>query len=243
MTTTVLPDQPTAPAGDPLRVVPIAANLLPSEITDARRGRRARRMVITALVVLTVAIAGWYVVTKQQTEAARADLATAEDEALRLTTRQREFADVVKVQSESEAISSELSKLLADDLQWAQLLGSLRAAAPRGVGLTAVSGALAERTEDGRAASPGIAQLPSSSSAKSIGTVTITGVGESKSLIAAYVDRLGSVKGVADPYLGGATEQDGSVQFTVRLSLTEAALGGRHTPKTNEQNPNTTGGN
>ena len=64
--------------------------------------------------------------------------------------------------------------------------------------------------------------------------MTITGTGRDKSEVAAYVDALGAVPGLADPYLTNATEADRSVQFVVRVGVVKAALGSRYAPKTSK---------
>jgi hypothetical protein len=224
MTTTVTPGQPTR---NPLRPVLIAANLLPPEIIDARRNRRARRLTLAALLLLVVSIGAWYGLVTYQTGMARDEQTAAEDEALRLTAQQRSYKGVVDTQAESAALRTELGALLADDLRWSQLLSSLRAAAPAQLRVRTMVGAVAERVEGEAPAANPAGQLPSTAKDKSIGTITITGTGTTKGQVAEYVDTLATVPGVTDPYLISATVLDGAVDFTVRLDITAAALGGR----------------
>ena len=50
--------------------------------------------------------------------------------------------------------------------------------------------------------------------------------------MAAYVDALGRIPGLANPYLDSATDQGGrTVQFTLRVDLVKAALGSRFASK------------
>ena len=230
MTTEVMPIQSAAPERDPLRPVLIAASLLPVEVVDARRARRVRRLVLWALVLLTLAIGGWYGLSRYQTSMANDELVAAEDDAARLTQQQREFADVVRTQSESQAISSQLTTLLADDVRWSTLLASLRTAAPQGVELTGVAARLAEADRAGGAAPENAAAL-GAPAAETIGTIDITGEAGTKPQIAAYVDALSAVPGVADPYLQSANKQDSRFSFTIQLEITKETLGGRYTPK------------
>jgi len=203
-----------------LRIPDIAADLLPVEVFEVRRGRQVRRVVLSALAVFALVVGGWYAVATYQTIAARDALEGAQDDAQRLTRQQRAYADLVAAQAESSAITAQLAALLADDLQWAKLLSSLQDAAPSGVRLTGVTGALSTGTAG--AANP-------ATPANVIGSLNLTGTAGSKALVAAYVDALGKVAGVTNPLLGDITAQGSTLTFTVRMDITKAALGGRYT--------------
>lgn len=203
----------------------IAANLLPPEIVAARRLRRVRRAVVGALGVLVILLGGWYTDASYQAARARADVRTAEADVAGLGRQQSAFAEVTGTQAQSQAISAQLAALLAGDLRWSRLLAALQQAAPKDVQLTSLSGAVG--TAD--AAGP---RLPAGSAEKAVGTITLSGTGAGKPTVAAYVDVLAKVPGLANPYLSDASVQDGAVQFTVRLDIVASALGGRYTPKT-----------
>ncbi|OLB77079.1 MAG: hypothetical protein AUI14_17160 [Actinobacteria bacterium 13_2_20CM_2_71_6] len=223
--TTLAPSEPGS-AASALRIPPIAANLLPQEIVESRRARRVRRLVVSALAVVVVLLAGWYGLASYETAAARSGLAGAESEAQRLVQQQHNYAELVGTQTESKAITAQLATLLADDLQWSHLITSLQQAAPGGVQVTGVTGVLATAANGG-----GATTRVAGTTEKPVGTLTVTGVGGTNDVVAAYVDALGKVCGLANPLLAGATQAKDGVQFTVRLDITKAALGGRHTPK------------
>jgi Tfp pilus assembly protein PilN len=226
MTTTLMPPETPASAERSLRILSIAANLLPVEIVDSRTGRKIRRAVLAALAAFLVVVAGWYALATTQTVVAAANLYNAEDDVKHLQQQQRAFSDVVTVQAQSQAISAQLSIVLANDLQWSQLLTALQSAAPSGIKLTGVTGAL---NSTANAAGSKIVQLPNTSGLKPVGTLSVRGTASGKADIAAYVDALAKVNGLANPYLGDATVQDNKLGFTVKLDITEAALGGRFT--------------
>jgi hypothetical protein len=229
MTTTMTQVEPAATGRAP-RPLSIAANLLPAEIVDARRGRKLKRLVLSALLMFAVLLAGWDVQASYRTSAARSVLTGAEDTAERLLGQQRAFADVVSIQAESNAIRTQLGALLADDLQWSRLLAAVQGAAPGGVLLTGVTAALTPGTAGGAVASQA-GQLPDTTGKKLIGTLTVSGSAASKAQVAAYVDALAKVPGLGNPLLGSANVRDGALQFSVRLDITAAALAGRYTPK------------
>jgi Tfp pilus assembly protein PilN len=237
MTATMTPAEPLAAADPALRMVPITANLLPVEIIEARRGRALRMHVLRGVGAVLVLVIAWYGLASYQTSAARDSLASAEAQSQRLLRQQRAFAELATTQAQSRAISAQLRTLLASDLQWSRLLDAVQAAAPKGVQITGVSGALAAGAKGGRTSAKAT-QLPSTSGDRTIGTLTVTGSASSKPAVAACVDALAKVEGLANPLLGSASLQNKAVQFTVRLDITSAALGGRYSAKRNNGSGN-----
>src|SRR4051812_43863551 len=102
MTTTLMPPETPASTERSLRILSIAANLLPVEIVDSRTGRKIRRAVLAALAAFLVVIAGWYALATTQTVVAAANLYNAEDDVKHLQQQQRAFSDVVTVQAQSQ---------------------------------------------------------------------------------------------------------------------------------------------
>jgi Tfp pilus assembly protein PilN len=224
MATMLMP--PTSPPASErvLRIPSIAANLLPLEIIESRRGRRVRRGVLIALVLVVVVLGAWVAGAKYQTTMARDSLADAQQDAGRLAAQQSEFADVIRVQSDSKVLSGQLSTLMANDLRWSKLISALRGAAPNGVQLTGVTAALATQT-----GAAGTGQLPNTTGAKLIGSLTVNGTAQSKPAVAAYLDAIGKLSALGNPLLTSVTKQDTGFQFTVKMDITGAALGGRFT--------------
>jgi len=209
------------------RILLIAANLLPVEIVESRRGRKARRLVLAGLVAFLLLLTGWYGVANYQTSTARSGLVSAEDDVSRLQAQQNTYADVVTAQAGSQKINAALSALLADDLQWSRLLSDIRTAAPSGVSVDGLSGTLNQATGTGGASST--VQLPDASGQTAIGTGTISGTARNKAAVAAYVDALGGVRGLTGALVGSTAEDKGVVTFNVKVDITDAALGGRYT--------------
>jgi Tfp pilus assembly protein PilN len=237
MTTTVAPPESAPAAKNPLRILSIAADLLPAEIVDSRRARKVRRLMLSALAGFAVLLTMWYGVATLQTSAARSTLSGAESDIHRMARQQSAFGELVKVQSESQSISAQLAAVLAGDLRWTTLLSALRQAAPGDVQVTMVSGALSPTSSGVAAESPLSARLPSTTADRLVGTLTISGTASSKAVVAAYVDALAKVQGLADPLLGEVVSENGKLQFTVQLDITSAAPGGRFATK-----PSTTTG-
>lgn len=225
---------PSTPQGGPVsperarRILPIAANLLPVEIVESRRGRKTRRVVVVGLGAFLALLTGWYGVATYQTSTARSGLVAAEDDVSRLQAQQNTYGNVVGAQAESQGINTALSALLASDLQWSKLLADLRGAASSEVSVTGFTAALSQNTGTG----PKSAQLPEVSGKKPVGTVTVTGLARTKSAVAGYVDALGGVPGVLSVLVTTTTQGDDGVEFSAQVFLRDSVLGGRYAPKT-----------
>lgn len=208
----------------------ISADLLPQEIIDGRRVRLVRKYALAGIALAVLVISAGYGVAWHQTSVADGHIDSLNADTQRLNREQRAFADILAAQAETQNITGQLSKLLANDLPWSSLLSSLRAVAPEGVSLVGVFGTLsATAPTPGAAAQANDGQLPAKAGQRRIGTVTISGLGKSKEAVAGYADRLGTVKGLASPLLTEALQQEDGLRFSVRLDITDAALGGRYT--------------
>lgn len=228
MATSVMPLDAATADVDVMRVPPVMIDLIPPEITATRRGRRARRLVLSALAGFTGLLLAWYGLASYQTSSARDHLASTTTEALKIQREQQKYNEVVSVQNESAMITKQLATLVATDVSWSRLLLALRRAAPPGVRVSGITASLT--TGDNVDGGPAEG-LPNTTGEEFVGRLMVTGNGDSKALVADYLESVATVDGLANPLLGAATEQSGKVQFTVQLDITAAAIqGGRHVP-------------
>ena len=231
MSTTLMPIDPEASPERVSRLLPISARLLPEEIVAARRARRTRSWVVVILVLAIALLAGWYVHAVRQRNAAEAALQVLTTQAATLESSQnQDYADVVDTRRQTTTLDNQLKTVMAYDLPWATLLDTLNGtAADAKVQLTGISGSLTAAGPEATAASASGTALPSTSSAATIGTLTLDGIAPDKPSVAAFVIRLGNLRTVANPYLTSAAETDKGVQYSLRLDITGAALCGRFT--------------
>lgn len=230
MATALIPYVQIVPDERLMRIPAIRADLLPVEVAEARRARKVRTGVIAAVAAFTAVVVAWYGVASYQVDAAQTGRDKAQDDVRSLTRQQAGFTRLVATQAQIASLNAQLSGLFATDLQWATLLTSLADAAPAGVTLTSVSGALDVAGTGGAANSA--TRLPSTVSYVEVGTLQLAGNAPSKAAVAAYVDALARVPGVANALLGGVSQNGGVVTFAVGMVITKAALGGRFTPAT-----------
>jgi Tfp pilus assembly protein PilN len=222
MTTTLTKPDPETDRPLSHRIPSVAANLLPVEVMEARRSRRVKRTVLALLAVFVVLLVGWYGLARVQTGLAQTELADAKANTERLTKQQDAFAELQQVQRDSDAIQRQLAQLMASDMAWPTLLRDLRQAAPSGLVLTGVTVTLeSSRTAGASGARPG-----------PVAFVTIAGIGTSKPQVATYVDALGRLNGVANPFITNVTAGERGLDFSVKIDVTNALLGGRYSTAT-----------
>jgi Tfp pilus assembly protein PilN len=230
MTTTVATPE-TKIDRDPLRILSIAANLLPVEVTDARREHKLRWIVAGALVVVLVALGFWDVTARQQTSDQKATLSKTQAQVDALGKQKLQFAELSNVKLGEAALSAQLTKLMAQDVAWYQLVPTLRSTADTaGVSVTNITATLSSATN----AAP--ATGSASATVNQAGTITILGLTPDKPQIAAYLQQLAAIPGLSNPFLTTLSAQSGKYQFSLTVSFTTALFSGRYTPAT------TTGG-
>jgi hypothetical protein len=236
-TTTLMPLDPALSPQRVNRVLTISADLLPEEIVVARRARRTRSWVLAVVAVVLVALGGWYALAEHQTTLADQELESVTAERIALQRKQADFAEVVNVQSQTGTITKQLGGLLANDLPWASLLDTLRTSGERsGVTVDGISGSLND-PEAGPATESG--SLPSTSGSAKVGMLTITGTAPDKPSVARYVDTLGTLSTVANPFVTSVAKgSEDDYTFNLTVDVTADALCGRFTTKCT-----TTGGN
>ena len=247
MTTLVESPPPTpAPAAAPaaatpagLRAVGVFANLMPDEVVASRRARVVKRYVLLGLAAVLFLLATAFGLTWWQTQSAQGDLSAAQDQATALQHRQREFQPLVTAQGQSTQIHTILGKLMVGDLQWTHLLDTVRASA-KGISITGLTGAVtvgAAAPVTGAPGTSGGITVLNQTGQLQVGTMTISGIARDKNAVAAFVDTLGKVPGLAAAFPASVASTNGKLTFSVEVILTSDALGGRFTPK-----PATTGG-
>ena len=221
------PSVTKAPAADGQRFVAIRAMLLPDEIVRARRLETVRRQVLLGLVTVVALVVAWFGLSWWQTTTARSDLSDAQHRGAALLLQQNQFHRLVSAQVQTAQIHQQLTTLMADDVPWSKLLGSLRAHAPQGITLTTVT---ATMNATGITSSTGATNqvMLNGTGKPTVGTLTIAGVAASKTGVAAYADALNRLTGVTGALITSVTTVNRTVNFVVTTALTSDVLGGRY---------------
>ncbi|MEU4624284.1 PilN domain-containing protein [Actinoplanes sp. NPDC023801] len=223
-TTALMPVDPSVSPQQAARVLTIRADLMPPEIRDGRRSRRIRSLIVFVVLLVVAAVGAWY----WQTTVAKAT-ADEDYEAMfqtltdtRADQRTDEFRTLVEYQDGGEILKTELTAVLADDLSWTNLINLIGdTARQEKVGLTELNAGLAEKAEGAK--DPGGA----------VGTLNISGVAKDKHVIANFVNELGSLRHVTNPFVTAANKdkETNYYSFSITVTITDKALCGRFTTK------------
>lgn len=226
MSTTLVPLDPAISPVRSTRVLNISANLLPEEIVAARQARRTRGLVLVVVAAVAALCASWFGLAHHQKQQADQDLAKATAAVTDLQHDQREFTETLQVQADTKLLSEQLTAVMANDMDWAALLATLRSSGtPSDISVSGVNGQL--NAAGGGSSTANV--LPGSAT-DTVGSLLVSGKGPDKKAVAAYVDVLGRQTVVANPYVTSvASDESGGVSFSLRVDITRAALCGRFT--------------
>lgn len=225
MSTTLIPLNPAVTPVQSTRILTISANLLPEEVVAARQARRTRGLVLIVVALVAALCVSWFGLAYHQKQQADEDLTAATTAVTDLQNDQREFTETLQVQADTKRLNEQLTAVMADDLDWAALLTTLRDAGAPDITISGVNGRLSKSDN----ASSSTTVLPGSAT-DTVGSLVVSGKGPDKRAVAAYVDALARQTVVTNPYVTSvASEEEGGVTFSLRVDITHAALCGRFT--------------
>lgn len=232
MTTVVTHDVPGWTTGPGLGIF---ADLTPPELLNGRRLGRIRRALLAALagsvalVGLGTGLAMW-----RQADATH-QLTQQQSRITQLQGEQGKFTTVTHIQKATAAVDTQLAQLMGSDTDFTALLGSIHAAQPTTVSVSAEqvtvsAGGGPSAAGTGPAAPTGSLDT---SLAPQIGKITLAGTVASLDDFAVYITHLQQVPGIVDVLpstvaegSSGGTTKAATVtyQFAVTMSVTNARL-------------------
>ncbi|MEO5832172.1 MAG: hypothetical protein ABIR83_02245 [Nakamurella sp.] len=201
----------------------ISADLIPPELVKARQIAVLRRWLAVGIVALVLVCGGGYYLALRESDAATADLAVIADRTLELQAVGRSYSDVVSIQNRIAQIRGQVTQVMAPDVDLVALTGALQTSLPATMTISqqAITISMA-----GAATATGL----DASGATRIGTVTMSGTGQTLDDLSDYVDSLAAIPGVVDVLpLANSLNSEGAVgtQFSLTLGLTDALLSHR----------------
>ena len=240
--TTLAPPPPSAPAPAPrpkpvepvLRYPAIRANLLPDEVIASRRLATLKKQIGVALVALLGVIVLAYGFSWWQTSSARGDLSNAQHATAQLQAKQQAFTPLLNTQQQVRTVQTALHQLMVGDVQWTQLLEVLgRAALPLHVTIDSVQAVMTAGAATANAPGQAGIGVLNQTGDRGIGTLALTGTAPDQKAVAAFVDSLATLPGLAAPFPANvSTQGSGALQYSVNVLITTKALGGRYATTT-----------
>lgn len=211
----------------------IVANLIPPEVLQARRVKAVRKLVAYLLCVLVLIAALGYGYAYYRSQQAAETLAAEQSRTSQLLVQQKRYADVTLLQTSVAGVRTELSQLLASDVDVSALINSVLKQLPSGATVSQL--AVTMQPPEGQQAkvnpASGTGSLDTSGRAH-IGLMTVTGQALRVSDVSTLVDRLRVLPGFIDPYPTSNTTNDKGTLFTVQFTIDERLFSHRYDVKT-----------
>lgn len=223
--------QEEVPAGPPAPVriawAPIArVNLLPIEIMESRRFRRTQLGLAGAVVgAMLVAGAGTFW-TQRDVGQAQDELVAAQTNVTGLQAQQAKYAAVPQVIAQVNAADTARTLAMHNDILWYRYLNDLNGALPSGVELTGMTVVVTGASTTGAA---------DALSPAGVGTLSLEGISKRYSDVAAWLDALNDLTGLASSSLSSASKEDNDpdtkLTFSTGAIVNSDALSGRYDKK------------
>ena len=207
----------------------IVANLIPPEVLQARRVRAVRKLVAYALCVLVLLAGLGYGFAWYRSQQAADALAAEQSRTSQLLAQQKRYADVTLLQGSVAGIRTELSRLLASDVDVSAVMAAVLLQLPPGATVNQLAVTLS--APGGQQATANLASgsgVLDTSGRPHIGLISITGQTPRMSDVSTFVDRLSALPGILDPYPTSNTTSDKGTLFTVQFSITDRLYSHRY---------------
>lgn len=229
--TTQLP--PTAWQGHP--GWGIAVDLTPREILVSRQLRVHQRLIGLGLVLVLLACAGVSLLVLAERSTAQRDYDRELARTSQLAAEAEQYAVITTMQSVTAQVRATLTTVLAQDLDFVNLMAFVSAARPPGLSVTSEAVLLsppvvvpeAVPAAPDAAADPAAPAAPPTAAPVIIGSVTISGTGPDISLINPFVTRLNRIRGVVDVVPTSVTQSETGMDYTITLNVTDELYTGR----------------
>jgi Tfp pilus assembly protein PilN len=191
----------------------IAVDLTPGEVANARKVGALKKIIAAALVVV-LALCGVAIFLTLQDEWAARDAYNAEQARTADIQRDlKQYSDVTLMETTTTQINSQIATLMADDVNYVNLMAKVRARAPEGVVITNLSILLAnDQTAPGTTGGT----RPSV-----IGTAVVAGRSSSISALAPFVKNLSMLRGVTEVVPTSNTKTELGVDYTLSMDITD----------------------
>jgi Tfp pilus assembly protein PilN len=207
-------------------------NLMPPEIAEAERLRRAQVAMVGAVVASALLVGGLYYHAKQGMSSAQNSLVTAQGQH---TSLQAKYTSLNYVQEPFTQVQNKqelLQQAMGDQIDWSFILNDLTTRVPNNVwldGFTASETSVPSST-------PLQAPVGADGSTTGVGTITVSGTAFQHNDVANWLVSMALIKGFADPSFQSSTKAvigtRPVVNFSSSLILGNNALSGRYTQKT-----------
>ncbi len=195
-------------------------NLLPPEISERERLRKARLCVPAAVLAAVGAVGLLHLAAAGDLREAEAAAQRATAEQARLNAEVATNREVTAVHTRAAAAQAMLVQAMGEEVRYSRFLDDLSTTVPEHVWITSLT----------FSQSASVAGLPASASG--IGTVSVAGVAHSHEDLARWLETVAAQKGFGRPQLDKASKTvmggEQVVTWSMTVPLTADALSGRY---------------
>lgn len=205
----------------------IAVDLTPVEIVNTRKVRSLKKMIVAALGLVLVLCVGATARTFLDKADAQDSYDAAQATTADLEAQAAKYADITAMQTAITQVGTQVATLMANDIDFVNLMARIRTALPPGVTINNVSIALAQQAATDPAADPAAAAVPGTTV---VGTITLSGSGGAIKDLATYVANLIRLKGVVDVVPTSTTKTETGMDYSLTMNITDTLFTHRFDP-------------
>ena len=216
-------------------------NLIPDEIAEEARVRRAKIVVIGAVAASVVAAGGLYMMAVGEVGAAQQELDSTTALSASLAAEVTKYADVPRVRADLASAKNQQALAMGGEVRWSFVLNNLALTIPQGTAITSFKGSIT-------GVAPGTGSTPNGGIVSvlgqpGIGAVTFEGEALDNAKVAAFLESIAKNNGVLDPFATQATKDGGgdastdgpvapvSIKFSATTTIGPKALSHRYDVK------------
>jgi len=215
-------------------------NLMPDEIAEEARIRRAKLALVGAGAVSVAVVGSLFLLAGSEVNAAQESLDQATARGAVLATEVAQYADVPKARADLASAQAQQYLAMGGEVRWSFLLNNLSLTLPRGTSLTEFKGMIDGVAPTATASGANDATSVSVLGKTAIGEIQYAGEARGYTDVAALLDVLAKQKTLVDPYPGtvqaaeaaatgsGATGGGKGYTFSATASVSDKALSHRY---------------
>lgn len=198
----------------------IAVDLTPGEVVQARHVRVHKRLIGLALVVLLALVVGVVLVVQDAKSTAQGSHDDAELRTTQLTAETQQYNVLTTMQRIIDQTTAQTATLMAQDLDFVNLMARIRAALPPELELGTATVVMSPPVQ-APVAAEGTTPVPVPTGPQIIGSVTLAGTGGKIRQVTPFVSVLNHLRGVVDVIPTSIGKTDDGIQFTLTLNITD----------------------
>lgn len=194
----------------------IAVDLTPPQVAQARQVRVHKRLIALALVLVVAICAGVTLISLDSKSSAESDNTAERARTSELQAQTAKYAVLTTMQRAIDQIGVQVASLMANDIDYVNLVARIRASLPPELTLTTATVVLSP-TVAGAGVTP-------TAGPQIIGSISLAGTAGRIKDVTPFIAALNQLRGVVDVVPQSTTKTESGVQFAATASITDDLL-------------------